>query len=99
MSETILGPDIPVIHPGDLVASSIEAQRAQFKQALAGGARELALDLAGVQIVDSTGIGLLIQVHNTLAKTGGKLSILHASGNIQGLFKSMRLDSRFNMIG
>ena len=99
MSDEINDPDVPVLHPGDMIASSVEAQRAQFKAALAGGARELVLDLAGVQIVDSTGIGLLIQVYNSLAKSNGKLTIRHASDNIKGLFKSMRLDSRFNLIG
>ena len=99
MTEQTNAPEPPVIHPGDLVAATVDAQRTAFKGLLAGGAKEVVVDLAGVMMVDSTGIGLLIQVHNTLAKGGGRLSIRHASENILGLFKSMRLDSRFNILG
>ena len=99
MNDSLNAPETPVIHPGDMVAATVDAQRTAFKALLVPGTKEVVVDLAGVMMVDSTGIGLLIQVHNTLAKTGGRLAIRHASENILGLFKSMRLDSRFNIHG
>ena len=98
MSDQPASTERPVLCPGDMVAATVEAQRQQFKALIAAGAKEILVDLAGVMMVDSTGIGLLIQAHNTLAKTGGRISILHASDNLRSLFRSMRLDSRFNLV-
>ena len=83
------------IQPGDLTASTVEAVRIQLKALLQQGAKNLLVDLEGAEMVDSTGIGLLIQAHNSLARQGGSLIIAHASADITDLFRSMRLDKRF----
>ena len=85
------------LHPGDLTASTVDRVRDQLKALIRAGSKDLTLDLAGVQMVDSMGIGLLIQTHNTLAKAGGRLTVKHASGDLLELFRSMRLDKRFSV--
>jgi len=85
------------IQPGDLTASTVEAVRAQLKALLQQGVQHLVVDLDGVQMVDSTGIGLLIQAHNSLSRISGTLTVTRASEDIKGLFQSMRLDKRFNL--
>ncbi len=40
--------------------------------------RDLLVDLAGVHMVDSTGIGLLIPAHNSMQKVSGRITIIHA---------------------
>jgi anti-anti-sigma factor len=59
----------------------------------------LILDLTGVQMIDSLGIGLLISAHNTLSKEGKQLALINANTNILGLFRSMRLDQHFSITG
>jgi len=90
-------PGTATIQPGDLTASTVEAIRAQLKTLLQQGTQHLIVNLGGVQMVDSTGIGLLIQAHNSLNRVGGTLTVTQASEDIKGLFQSMRLDKRFNI--
>ena len=86
-----------LLHPGDLTSATVEHVRGQLKTLLGGGTRQLTIDLAGVQMVDSMGIGLLIQTNNSLAKLGGSLTVIHASSELMDLFRSMRLDKRFTI--
>ena len=63
------------------------------------GIVHLTLDLAGTQMVDSAGIGLLISAHNSLKKAGGELSVIHASKDILDLFRTMRIHQHFCVSG
>jgi len=50
-----------VVHPeGDLVAANLPVLRTKLREMAATGIRQLTLDLAATQMVDSSGIGLLI---------------------------------------
>jgi len=86
-----------LLHPGDLTAATVEQVRDKLKVLLQGGTTELTIDLAGVQMVDSMGIGLLIQANNSLQKAGGALVVKNASPDLMALFRSMRLDKRFTL--
>lgn len=85
------------IHTGDLIASNVEQLRAILKKIINVDILEVTIDMRDVQMVDSSGIGLLIQLHNSLAKTGATLKITNASENVKELFKSMRLDKRLTI--
>jgi len=87
-----------VVQPGaDIVASMAEGFKGSLRKLIQKGIRELTIDLAGVQIVDSIGLGVVIATHNTLAKTGGKLTVINVSDDIYRLFKTMRLDQHFEV--
>jgi anti-anti-sigma factor len=86
-----------VLRPGDLTSGTVEQVREKLKSLLKAGAQDLTVDLAGVQMVDSMGIGLLIQANNSLAKAGGGLTVTNASAELLDLFRSMRLDKRFTI--
>jgi anti-anti-sigma factor len=89
-----------VVRPGqDIVASSVEDLRAEWKKLLQSGVAALTVDLAGVEMIDSVGLGLLIATHNTLGKSGGRLRVCGASPDIQSLFRTMRLDKHFILEG
>jgi anti-anti-sigma factor len=84
---------------GDIVASTVEGLRTALKEVLGQGVSEMTLDLGNVAVIDSIGLGLVISAHNSLAKNGGKLSVIHVSKEVQELFKSMRLDRHFTVTG
>lgn len=85
-----------VVRPGqDIVASMIPDFRKKVGEILERAPGELRLDFDGVEMIDSIGIGVLIAVHNSMKKNGGKLVIVHASDDIARLFSSMRLDQHF----
>lgn len=83
----------------DVVAAWVPEYRSKMRGAVADGVRELVLDLTNVQMVDSTGIGLLIAAHNSLRKLGGHLAVIHASEEILNLFQSMRIHQHFSVSG
>jgi len=83
----------------NVVSSNVAEMRTLIKGIIAEGCSAITMDLKGVEIVDSTGIGLLIAVHNTLLKVDGKIAIINASKDLLDLFKAMRLDQHFSVTG
>src|SRR5689334_3934051 len=89
-----------VIQPvGDLVAASVSTLRSAMRGIVGEGVRELVVDLTNAQMVDSTGIGLLISAHNSLVRAGGRLAVVHASKEILDLFMTMRIHQHFSVSG
>jgi len=89
-----------VVKPaGDVVAAQVQELRSVLRAAIGEGVREVTLDFSGVQMVDSSGLGLLIAAHNSARKAGGSLSVIHASRNVMELFQSMRIHQHFHIAG
>jgi anti-anti-sigma factor len=81
----------------DLVSSVVPELRTQALEHLRAGAKSVGVDLKACAMVDSAGIGLLIAIHNSLAKSGGRLKLSGVSEDVRGLFRAMRLDQHFDM--
>ena len=82
-----------IVKPGkDLVASIAPEFKKLLLSLLEEGTRELAIDLTGVEMVDTDGLRLLAEVHDCLRKAGGKLIVTNATEDIYGLFKAIQLD-------
>lgn len=82
--------------PGrDLVASTVEGVRVEIAGLLAENESRLTMDLDGVGMVDSLGMGLFVAVHNTLRARGGGLSLINVAPRIHDLLQAMRLTSHF----
>ena len=87
-----------VIKPGkDIVASMVDELRKKLLILIDKGNNDLCIDLAGVEMIDSVGLGVLIATHNSLSRNGGKLTVTNVSEDIYGLFKTMRLDQHFQI--
>ena len=67
-----------------IVAATIPELRLKMRDIVGEGVRELVVDLTGVRMVDSSGIGLLISAYNSLRKAGGQLAVIHASNGDAG---------------
>lgn len=81
----------------DIVASMAEGFRDKLLKIVQGGVKELVIDLMGVEMVDSVGIGVLVATYNSVSKAGGKMSVTNVSEDICKLFKTMRLDQHFEV--
>ncbi|MGD0498728.1 MAG: STAS domain-containing protein [Bryobacteraceae bacterium] len=57
--------------------SEAAALRAHAAALNSAGARNLVLDLAGVDYIDSTGLGALVMCATSLRKIGGDVKLLH----------------------
>lgn len=98
MSKIVREGDSTVVQPGkDIVASMAEAFKNELLTAINQYDGMLVIDLAGVEMVDSVGIGVIIATHNTLNKSGRTLKIINVSKDIYGLFSAMRLNRRFTV--
>ncbi len=96
MSEIFKEGDRTTVKPDcDIVASTAENLKAELKQALDKGAANLTVDLSGVEMMDSMGLGVLIAAHNSLLKKESRLVLTNVSVDILKLLKNMRLDQHF----
>ena len=88
-----------VVRPNrNIVASCLEEFRKELQDLLSGGCRDLVIDLKGVEIIDSRGLGLFMNCYNSLARVGGKLTLVTASADLQKLFHVMRLDQYVTVV-
>ena len=83
----------------NLVASAVDDLRVLVNNTIKEGVKEITIDLSGISVVDSMGIGFLISAHNSLLKIDGKIEVINVTGEIMDLFKSMRLDQHFSLKG
>ncbi|MCM8542294.1 MAG: STAS domain-containing protein [Lentisphaeraceae bacterium] len=81
----------------DITAANTEDIRAQILKEMDDSLKFVELDLKSVELIDSTGISLLISIQNSLAKAEGKLKVLNSSENIAYMFKVMRLNHHFEI--
>jgi len=98
MSEIIREKDKTIVRPAmDIVASMAEDFKNELLSAINDCEEKLVIDLAGVEMVDSLGIGVIIAAHNTLTQAGKQLKVINVSNDIFGLFSTMRLNRRFTV--
>ena len=91
--------DATVTLEGALTVAQAQALRPQLQKAMTAGVSSVVFDLGGSDVVDSSGIGLLIATHNSLKGKGGRLRVINVSPEIMNLFKTMRLDRHFTVEG
>ena len=98
MSQITENNDQIIVKPGkDVVASMANEFRDKLQEQIKKSPKELIIDLQGVEMVDSVGIGVLIATHNSLHKVGGELRVTNVARDIFGLFTTMRLDRHFTV--
>ena len=55
------------------------------------------LDMAGVSMIDASGLGLLLQVRDEFQARGVRLRVMNASRFVRRIFEITRLDSVFEV--
>lgn len=67
--------------------------RTRVRELIERGQIELTLDLSGVPMVDSTGIGAIASAHIALQKRGGRLILRDPAPRVERLLEVSRLSS------
>ena len=90
---------VVTMKPGiDIIASQCEALKQEFLEIINSGEKKIVIDLAETEMIDSSGIGLLISIRNSLANNGGgEIELINLSDDLQQLFRVMRLDNHFTI--
>ena len=72
--------------------------RKQIEELLGAGTRNLAINLAGVPEMDSSGIGALVRTFSTVKQQGGKCRFFGAPKRVVQTLKMVRLDSVLDLV-
>ncbi|WP_300457706.1 STAS domain-containing protein [Desulfobacula sp.] len=98
MSEIVHQGTQTIIKPGmDVVASMAEDFKAELLAVINESSTDVVIDLEGVEMLDSIGIGVIIAAHNTLSQSDRKLKVINVVKDVYGLFATMRLNRRFTV--
>jgi len=82
-----------------VVAGSVlgGAEALEFSRAIANlvrdGVRSVVVDMSGVDVMNSSGLGMLVSSSGVMRSAGGTMSIASAGEKLQALFRMTRLDS------
>jgi anti-sigma B factor antagonist len=75
------------------LGDSEEAFRNKIQELVDGGSTRIAVNLAGVTELDSSGIGALVRAFTTLTRAGGKATYFAPTKRVIMLLKMVRLDT------
>ncbi|MEW6289873.1 MAG: STAS domain-containing protein [Thermodesulfobacteriota bacterium] len=90
---------VVTMKPGiDIVASQCASLKQEFVEIINSGEKKIVIDFSATEMIDSSGIGLLISIRNSLANYGGgEIELLNLSEDLKQLFKVMKLDNHFKI--
>ena len=78
---------------GRLVLGSAEkAFSAKIKELLDAGIHDIAVNLANIQMLDSSGIGAMVRAHSSVMRAGGKCPYYGAQQMVHQTLRMVRLD-------
>jgi len=81
-----------VVLGGRLDVTTVADVRAALHAAVDRGTGSLVLDLSGVELVDATGLGVLVGTHRRAGRVGRGLVLRDVSDRLQRLLRRSRLD-------
>lgn len=91
--------NVAVVKPKqDVVASMAEAFNNEIQSLLKECPDIVVIDLADVEMVDSAGLGVLINAHDCLNNSHRKLIVINASEDVYGVFRAIGLDQMFTVV-
>jgi anti-anti-sigma factor len=86
-----------VMLAGELDASNVGQLYEQLAQLTREGARHIALNLAELEFIDSTGLSAIIAAHKRAEALGGELIIFSPPQSIRRLFTVTGIDTYLNI--
>lgn len=92
-STTILDLDGPL-----LLGTPQQELRHTVEEVVANGARRLAINLAGVSYMDSSGVGELVRTFTALRRGGGRSILFAPNKQVMMVLKMVRLDSVLDIV-
>ena len=85
-------PSCQVVLTGRLDVSSVAEVRATLHQAIESGAGDLVIDVSGVELIDATGLGVLVGAHRRAALCGRRLVLHDVPPRVGRILRATRLD-------
>ncbi len=96
MSTIKVDGDRVTVCPGEnVIAPMIKDLQTELQQQVAAKPAEVVFDLAGVEMIDSTGLGLLVATFNSQKQHGGKIRVVNAAGHVLDVLLTTQLNRLF----
>lgn len=86
------GPVTVIAPRASLDRAKAEAVQAETDGLLAAGQLKLVVDLSGVEYIDSSGLGTLVNVAKAVRDAGGQLCVCGASARVRTILEVVQLD-------
>jgi anti-sigma B factor antagonist len=74
-----------------------QAFRQKVDELLAAGSKNLAVNLAEVPLIDSSGVGALMYAYSSVKRAGGKCNFFALSKQVRQILKLVLLDTVFEV--
>jgi len=82
---------------GGIIGKESRTLREKLLELTKMGIREITLDFENVDLIDSTGIGVLVGIQNILKNNNGNLSLIKVNAEIGNMLHIMRLDKHIHI--
>jgi len=90
--------DIPLVQlGGKVIGEAVPGFELSLREAIEEDTHLLILDLQGLEMLDSTGLGAVVGCYTTLRKRGGMLVLANVPPNILELLRTTRLINVFDV--
>ena len=83
---------------GDLDAFSAPELRPMLDEIAKDGVRRVVVDLAGLKLIDSSGVGAIVSLFKRVRANDGEMSIRGLGGQPLAIFKLLNLDRVFSIV-
>lgn len=82
---------------GEINFNSSPDFRKAFLKVLESKAQRVVVNLAGVAYVDSSGLATLVEAHQKIKNSGGRLRLANLTGKVKSLFEITKLEKLFEI--
>ena len=83
--------------PARIMMADATDARAQFKEIIGRGGSKLILDLTQTEMLDSSGLAVLVSALQSARKQGGDIVLFGMGNNVRALFELTRLHTVFQI--
>jgi anti-sigma B factor antagonist len=77
---------------GELDLAGTELAAEELRRCEQSDVREIIVDLSGLDFIDSTGLGVLVEIYNSERQNGNRLRFLRGSGPVERVMHLTCLD-------
>ncbi|HNS97948.1 MAG TPA: STAS domain-containing protein [Polyangiaceae bacterium] len=96
-SKTVEGDAIRIEISGQLDSMTAPELRPSFEALLQENPKRIVLDLSGLRLIDSSGVGAIVSLFKQVRAAGGAFEVVGVQGQPRSIFQVLRLDRVFNI--
>lgn len=83
---------------GNLDSLTVPEVRPVIEKIVSSGTRKVALDLSGLEVIDSSGIGAIVSLFKRVRSLGGDVKIVGVRGQPREILRLLGLERAFDIV-